>query len=89
MFVKYYIMCSTTCKYRNTGKPPHGNRNQPMVPWSTGLLLAGSLVAGLAGWVTGWLLAGLEAGLAGWLNWLARWVSWLARLAGWVGQLAG
>ena len=60
-----------------------------MVPWSTRLLLAGSLVARLAGWVTGWLLAGLVGELAGWLGWLASWVSWLARLAGWVGQLAG
>ena len=60
-----------------------------MVPWSAGLLLAGSLVAELAGWVTGKLLAGLVAGLAGWLGWLASWVSWLAKLAAWVGQLAG
>ena len=60
-----------------------------MVPWSTGLLLAGSLVAALADWVTEWLLAGLVSGLAGWLGWLGSLVSWLARLAGWVGQLAG
>ena len=51
-----------------------------MVPWSTGLLSAGSVVAGLAGWlagwVAGWLLGGLVAGLSGWLSCLAGWVSW-------------
>ena len=43
-----------------------------MVPWSTGLLSAGSVVAGLAGWladwVAGWLVGELVAGLPGWLG---------------------
>ena len=41
--------------------------------------------------MTGWLLAGLEAGLAGWLGWLARWVAgwlgWPAGLASWLAEL--
>ena len=38
-----------------------------MVPWSTGLLLVGSLVAGLAGWVA--------------VCWAGGWVGWVAGLS--------
>ena len=50
-----------------------------MVLWSTGLLLAGSLVAELAGWLGDWVAA----------CWAGSWVDWVAELAGQLGSLAG